>query len=76
MKVIKIVTVDKSFQSSEPLFPICKMGILTNLVLNLQRVDMWFDAAASIILLFFPFIFISWRLIILQYCSGFCHTLT
>ena len=27
-------------------------------------------------LLFFSFIFISWRLIILQYCSGFCHTLT
>ena len=26
--------------------------------------------------LFFPFIFISWRLITLQYCSGFCHTLT
>ena len=25
---------------------------------------------------FFPFIFISWRLIALQYCSGFCHTLT
>ena len=25
---------------------------------------------------FFPFIFISWRLIILEYCSGFCHTLT
>ena len=24
----------------------------------------------------FPFIFISWRLITLQYCSGFCHTLT
>ena len=23
-----------------------------------------------------PFIFISWRLITLQYCSGFCHTLT
>ena len=23
---------------------------------------------------FFPFIFISWRLITLQYCSGFCHT--
>ena len=23
----------------------------------------------------FPFIFISWRLITLQYCSGFCHTL-
>ena len=26
--------------------------------------------------LFFPFIFISWRLITLKYCSGFCHTLT
>ena len=25
---------------------------------------------------FFHFIFISWRLITLQYCSGFCHTLT
>ena len=25
---------------------------------------------------FFPFIFISWRLITLQYCSGFCHTVT
>ena len=26
--------------------------------------------------LFFSLIFISWRLITLQYCSGFCHTLT
>ena len=25
---------------------------------------------------FFPFIFISWRLTTLQYCTGFCHTLT
>ena len=25
---------------------------------------------------FFSFIFISWRLITLQYCSGFCHTMT
>ena len=25
---------------------------------------------------FFPFIFISWRLITLQYCSSFSHTLT
>ena len=25
---------------------------------------------------FFPFIFISWRLVTLQYCNGFCHTLT
>ena len=28
------------------------------------------------ILFFFPFIFIHWRLITLQYCSGYCHTLT
>ena len=26
--------------------------------------------------IFFSFIFVSWRLITLQYCSGFCHTLT
>ena len=26
--------------------------------------------------IFFSFIFMSWRLITLQYCSGFCHTLT
>ena len=26
--------------------------------------------------LFFSFIFISWRLITLQYCSGFCHTVS
>ena len=24
---------------------------------------------------YFSFIYISWRLITLQYCSGFCHTL-
>ena len=28
------------------------------------------------IYLFFSFIFMSWRLITFQYCSGFCHTLT
>ena len=30
----------------------------------------------SIYVYLFSFIFISWRLITLQYCSGFCHTLT
>ena len=35
-----------------------------------------FRATLKICLFFFPFIFISWRLITLQYCSGFCHTLT
>ena len=28
------------------------------------------------IIIIFSFIFTSWRLITLQYCSGFCHTLT
>ena len=27
-------------------------------------------------LIFFKFIYFNWRLITLQYCSGFCHTLT
>ena len=31
---------------------------------------------AKAIFFFPPFIFIHWRLITLQYCSGFCHTLT
>ena len=26
------------------------------------------------VFIFFPFIFISWRLITLQYCNVFCHT--
>ena len=35
-----------------------------------------FGINSSLFFYFFPFIFISWRLITLQYCSGFCHTLT
>ena len=31
---------------------------------------------STVFLFFFPLIFISWRLITWQYCSGFCHTLT
>ena len=30
----------------------------------------------GIFFFFFPLIFISWRLITLQYCGDFCHTLT
>ena len=29
-----------------------------------------------LLLFIFSFFFISWRLITLQYCSGFCHALT
>ena len=32
--------------------------------------------APSFLCFFFSFIFINWTLITLQYCSGFCHTLT
>ena len=31
---------------------------------------------SGLLFLIFFFFFISWRLITLQYCSGFCHTLT
>ena len=31
--------------------------------------------SSSSFILFFKFIYFSWGLIILQYCSGFCHTL-
>ena len=33
-------------------------------------------ALVGTIFFFFSFISVSWRLISLQYCSGFCHTLT
>ena len=35
-----------------------------------------YECGDDILFYFFSFIFISWRLITLQYCSGFCHTLT
>ena len=36
----------------------------------------YFHLVSLLFLTFFSFIFISWRLITLQHCSGFCHTLT
>ena len=56
----------------------------TNFVLNLNLKYIWtdklFKMGIGVIFLlmsfFFSFIFISWRLITLQYCSGFCHILT
>ena len=36
----------------------------------------WFEKFLFLFYYFFPSIFISWRLITLQYCSGVCHTLT
>ena len=42
----------------------------------LGQEDPWRKKWQPIPVFFFSFIFISWRLITLQYCSGFCHTLT
>ena len=37
----------------------------------MEVINTWSDVS----FFFFPIIFMSWRLITLQYCSGFCHTL-
>ena len=44
--------------------------------ISLMRLHFFFIHRAMIFFFFFSFIFISWRLITLQYCSGSCHTLT
>ena len=45
-------------------------------VLFLLPSDVYVKSFLYPFILFFSSIFISWRLITLQYCSGFCHTLT
>ena len=34
------------------------------------------DKEVQALFIYFSFIFICWRLITLQFCSGICHTLT
>ena len=48
------------------------------LIKYVQQASVYSGVRQSVIFLFFffSFIFISWRPITLQYCSGFCHTLT
>ena len=58
----------KSFDINELLIPFSCWIILS---ITLSYFIYFF-----MLLIFFPFIFISWRLITLQYCSGFCHALT
>ena len=51
----------------------------TRTKVNLSKTTLMLFAGVGGILskcTFFSFIFISWRLITIQYCSGFCHTLT
>ena len=52
-------------------FPVVTYGCETWTIKKAERRRIFFFRS-----LFFSFIFISWRLITLQYCSGFCHTLT
>ena len=56
------------FEVLSSLFAICVCYIFILFVLFFSWVGLSF--------FFFSFIFISWRLITLQYCSGLCHTLT
>ena len=43
---------------------------------SIHKVNHHYNYLLTVSFLFFSFIFVSWRLITLQYCSGFCHTLT
>ena len=64
---------DKPRQLSSPKF--WRQGKQTKVRSHLLLLLMPWDFL-SFFLSYFSFIFISWRLITLQYCSGFCHTLT
>ena len=48
----------------------------TTQVSPIQIPKLWDFGKDAFFFFFLSFIFISWRLITLQYCSGFCHTLT
>ena len=43
---------------------------------SLPHIIFFFNSSIHTLFFFFSFMFIIWRLITLQYCSGFCHTLT
>ena len=62
-------------QGSSRNVPCCLISI-SNKVTFLSRSSFFQDNISSTFSFFFSFIFISWRLITLHYCSGFCHTLT
>ena len=57
-----------------------RLGLLWSFILitsvYFQIKESMFTTIVHLSKYFFSFIFISWRLITLQYCSGFCHTLT
>ena len=59
----------------------CHLGFLARQMLNKERhiggvlLIIFGNAVGTNFFFFLIFIFISWRLITLQYCSGFCQTL-
>ena len=73
-----LIGVDWNNTPVGPTLNVCRVSYL-----NFPKLNLWTLQNKSlpgyinfINSLFFSFIFISWRLITLQYCSGFCHTLT
>ena len=61
------------------LFQILKddaVKVLHSIWQQVWKTQQWSQGCKRSVFFFFSFIFISWRLITLQYCSGFCHTLT
>ena len=57
------------FQGTENLICFMRLPLKATKISENSHLDFFF-------FFFFSFIFISWKLITLQYCSGFCHTLT
>ena len=54
----------------------CTRYFLNRIVWSLPFIFLSQSINSFLFFIFFPFTFISWRLITLQYCSGFCRTLT
>ena len=68
---------NRSSNSSENCTMKVAAVIVTIILVSTDTVIMFFlNIIHTFYSLFFPIIFISWRLITLQYCSGFCHSLT
>ena len=55
--------------------PVC-LFLFFSIIISHAMICIWQNHAMFIFISFFSFIFISWRLITWQCCSGFCHTLT
>ena len=68
---------DSTIHTRGPILP--QTPLPSRLPHNVEQSSLCYIYSRSLLVIhfiFFSFIFISWRLITLQYCSGFCHTLT